>query len=214
MFDYKRAVKTQQILSNRLNLVWNGSEVKTIGGADCSYDHKNSKVYAKMVVCRLSDLRIIDSSEAAGDLVVPYAPGFLSFREAPAYIKSFERLNTIPDVILIDGNGIAHPRKMGVASFIGVVLDIPTIGCAKSPFFPFTLPDKKRGAYTWYRNKKNEEIGYCLRTQTDIKPIFVSPGNKIDFETSLHVVLKCSKFRIPEPIRYAHKQATDLLKNQ
>jgi deoxyribonuclease V len=214
MFDYKKAAKAQQVLSKRLNLAWDGSEVKTIAGADCSYNLRNKKVIAKIVVCWLSDLKIIDSSEAEVDVAIPYVPGFLSFREVPAYIKSFKSLNTVPDVTLIDGNGIAHPRKMGLASHLGVVLDIPTIGCAKSPFFPFNPPEKKRGSYTCYRNRNNEEIGYCVRTRTGVKPIFVSPGNKIDQETSIRLVLRCSQFRIPEPIRYAHKQAADLIKKQ
>lgn len=214
MFDYNRAVRTQQILSKRLYLVWDGSQIKTIGGADCSYDHKNKKVGAKVIVCRLPDLKIIDSSEAVMDTAVPYVPGFLSFREAPAYIKSFKNLNTKPDVSLIDGNGIAHPRRMGIASYLGVVLNIATIGFAKSPFFPFTEPDQEKGSLTYYKNKNNEVVGSCLRTRTDVKPVFISPGNKIDLETSVQLVLRCSKFRIPEPIRYAHNLATALFKNQ
>jgi deoxyribonuclease V len=207
MFDYKKAAKTQKVLSRRLSLSWTSSEVKRIAGADCSYDYHNQKVGAKVVVCRFPDLEIIDSTDAVEDLVIPYVPGYLNFREAPAYIKAFKKLKKIPDVTLIDGNGVAHPRKMGIASYLGVVLDTPTIGCAKSPFFSFMDPDEHRGACTFYRNKRNEKVGYCLRTRSGVKPIFVSPGHLIDLETSRKLVLGCSRYRIPEPIRYAHKQA-------
>jgi len=212
MFDYKKASKTQQILAKKLNLNWEGKKVNTIAGADCSYETKNKRVGASVVVCRFPELKVIDKSEAVTEVFVPYVPGFLTFREAPAFLKAFRKLKGKPDVTLVDGNGIAHPRKMGIASYIGVVLGIPTIGCTKSPFYPFQAPDPKRGAYTYYMNRARQSVGYCLRTQTGIKPIFVSPGHQINSEKSREIVLKCSKFRIPEPIRYAHKQATDIFR--
>jgi deoxyribonuclease V len=111
---------------------------------------------------------------------------------------------------LLDGNGIAHPRKMGLASYVGVVLDIPTIGCAKSPFFAFDPPPKDKGTYSLYKDRKNEVVGFCLRTRTSVKPVFVSPGHKVDFEFSREIVLACSKSRIPEPIRIAHHMAKEI----
>jgi deoxyribonuclease V len=214
MFNYQKASRAQEILSKKLNLFWNGSEVKNIAGADCSYDKKNRRVGAKVVVCRLPDLKMIDSSEAVVAAAIPYVPGFLNFREAPAYIKAFKKLDKVPDITLVDGNGIAHPRRMGIASYLGVVLDISTIGCAKSPFFPFKDPDNERGCYSYYRDRNNEHVGYCLRSCTGVKPIFVSPGNRIDLKTSMDIVLICSRYRIPEPIRLAHRLAGEIFKNQ
>ncbi|HHF52033.1 MAG: endonuclease V [Candidatus Aminicenantes bacterium] len=214
MFDFKKAVKAQLMLSRKLDLFWDRKEVKKIAGADCSYDYKNKKVGAKVVVIELSDLKIIETSEGVADFAIPYVPGFLNFREAPALIKAFKGLNTEPDISLIDGNGIAHPRSMGIASYLGVVLGIATIGCAKSPFYPFTYPDNERGAYTHYKNRKDKHVGYCVRTRTGVKPIFVSPGHRVNFTVSLDIVLRCSKYRIPEPIRYAHRLAGELFKSQ
>jgi deoxyribonuclease V len=212
MFDFKKAMRAQSRLSRRLDLVWDRKEVKKIAGADCSYDYKNRKVAAKVVVLALPDLKIIETSEGVADFAIPYVPGFLNFREAPALIKAFKALNTEPNVSLIDGNGIAHPRRMGIASYLGVVLGIATIGCAKSPFYPFTRPDNERGAYTHYKNRKDEHVGYCLRTRTGVKPVYISPGHRIDFAASLDLVLRCSKYRIPEPIRQAHRLAGELFK--
>ena len=214
MFDFKKAMKAQHRLSRRLDLVWDRTEVKRIAGADCSYDPRNKKVGAKVVVLALPGLKIIETSEGVAGFAIPYVPGFLNFREAPALIKAFKSLSREPDVSLIDGNGIAHPRKMGIASYLGVVLGIATIGCAKTPFYPFTCPDNERGAYTHYNNRKNEQVGYCLRTRAGVKPIFISPGHRINFTASLDLVLRCSKYRIPEPIRQAHRLASELFKNR
>jgi len=99
---------------------------------------------------------------------------------------------------------------MGLASYVGVVLDIPTIGCAKTPVFPYDPPGVNRGAYSPYKDRENELVGYCLRTQTSVKPVFVSPGHRVDFALSREIVLDCSRFRIPEPIRIAHHMAKNL----
>jgi deoxyribonuclease V len=214
MFDFKKATKTQLILSRKLDLFWDRREVKNIAGADCSYDYKSKKVGAIVVVIELPELKIIETSKGVSDFTIPYVPGFLNFREAPALIKAFKGLKTEPDVSLIDGNGIAHPRRMGIASYLGVVLDVATIGCAKSPFYPFTRPDNERGAYTHYKDRKDKRVGYCLRTRTGVKPIFISPGHRVNFAVSLEIVLKCSRYRIPEPIRHAHRLAGELFKNQ
>jgi deoxyribonuclease V len=110
----------------------------------------------------------------------------------------------------VDGNGIAHPRKMGLASYVGVVLDICTIGCAKKPFYPFVLPSEKKGAYTLFRDERKDNVGICLRSRSRVKPIFVSPGHRIDLMSAMQLVLGCSKFRIPEPLREAHKRASKI----
>ena len=127
-------------------------------------------------------------------------------------MTAFRKIKMRPQVTLVDGNGIAHPRRMGLASFIGVLLDMCTIGCAKSPFFHASSPGPKRGEFTNILNDKREKVGVCLRTREGVKPVYVSPGNHIDFPMAMNIVLECSRFRIPEPLRRAHFSAKLVLK--
>jgi len=129
----------------------------------------------------------------------------LSFREGPVYIDVLGKLSWEPDVYLFDGNGIAHPRRMGLASHVGLKIDRPSIGCAKRAFFPFRPPARRRGACTAYKNRNGETVGFCLRTRTGVQPVFVSPGHRIDLRTARKLALDCSRFRIPEPLREAHR---------
>lgn len=208
--NLKKAAKAQRALSSRLILKWDGREVNLVAGADFSYDSEEKKIGASVVVFKIPELKVIESSEAVSEVKFPYIPGFLAFREGPAFLEAFRKLNDKPDVTLVDGNGIAHPRRMGLASFVGIVLDIPTVGCAKKPFYPFDLPPEKKGAYTFFRNERNNKVGFCLRTRRAVKPVFVSPGHRTDFDFALELVLLCSKFRIPEPLREAHRRANEI----
>ncbi len=198
------AVRIQAELAKRLNLEWRGGKISLIAGADFSYDRAGDKIAAVIVVLKFPQLEVVEVVSAVRRVDFPYVPGFLSFREVPAFVEAFPKIRHLPDVTLLDGNGIAHPRRMGLASHAGVLLDIPTIGCAKRPFFPFRLPRRQRGASTQFRDRDGQRVGDCLRTRTDVKPVFVSPGHRIDFVHSRRLVLACSKFRIPEPIRQAH----------
>lgn len=197
----------QRRLSSRLILKWDGREVNLMAGADFGYSDKEKKIGASVVVFKVPELEIVETSEAVREIEVPYLPGFLAYREGPAFLDAFRKIKTKPDVTLVDGNGIAHPRKMGLASYVGVVLDICTIGCAKKPFYPFILPPEKKGSFTFFKDERNDRAGICLRSRTGVKPIFVSPGHRIDFMPAMQIALGCSKFRIPEPIREAHKRA-------
>jgi deoxyribonuclease V len=209
-FDLKKAAKAQQRLASHLIIRQVAPETRCIAGADFSYNKKDRLIGAIVVVCKFPHFEIIDIAEEIRAVEIPYIPGYLNFREGPAFIKCFKKLKSKPDLTLVDGNGIAHPRKMGLASYVGVVLDIPTIGCAKSPYFPFESPPERRGAFSLYMDRNNEKVGFCLRTRTSVKPIFVSPGHRVDFEFSREIVLACCKFRIPEPIRIAHHMAKEL----
>jgi len=210
MMDLRKAAAIQSKLSSRLILKWDGRKVDLIAGADFGYDYQKRKVGACIVVFKLPDFEIVEISESVRDIDFSYIPGYLAFREGPVFLEAFRILKNKPNVTLVDGNGIAHPRKMGLASYVGVNLDVCTIGCAKKPFFPFSLPDENKGAYTFFKNEKKEKIGLCLRTRSRIKPIFVSPGHRIDFKHSMKLVLSCSRFRIPEPIREAHRRANEI----
>jgi len=202
--DLERLDQHQLELSRRLKLSWSKKIVKLVAGADFSYDLAQKKITACIAVFKFPELEIIDKAWAVKKISFPYISSYLSFREAPAFFDAFRKLRAAPDVTLVDGNGIAHPRKMGLASFVGVILDICTIGCAKRPVFPFLLPGKKRGNFTFFFNDKKEKVGVCLRTRTGIKPIFISPGHRIDFIQSIQLILKCAQYRIPEPLRQAH----------
>jgi deoxyribonuclease V len=210
MLDLKKAARFQQMLSRRLVLTSNLGRVQTIAGADSSYDRGRGLIGAVVAVLKFPEFELMELASDVRKANIPYIPGFLNFREGPALSKAFQKLKIRPDVTLIDGNGIAHPRRMGLASYVGVLLDIPTIGCAKSPYFPYKPPPSERGSFSCYNNDRGEKVGYCLRTRSSVKPIFVSPGHRMDFDSARDLVLDCSKYRIPEPLRVAHYMAKDL----
>jgi deoxyribonuclease V len=203
--DLARLTKLQDYLVSKLSLKWEGKNIDLVAGADFGYDVKNEQIGSSIVVFGMPDYEIVEVVQAIQKVRFPYIPAFLSFREGPIFLEAFRQIKDKPDVTLIDGNGIAHPRRMGLASYVGVILNIATFGCAKRPFFPFTSPSFERGAYTNFLNYKKEKVGVCLRTRTGIKPIYISPGHRIDFQTSMELALKYSKFRVPEPLREAHR---------
>jgi deoxyribonuclease V len=210
MFDLKKAARIQQRLSSRLILERDVGKITHVAGADFSYHKEKGLIGAVVVVSRMPELEIIEVASEIQKVRIPYIPGYLNFREGTAFIRAFRKLKILPSVTLVDGNGIAHPRRMGLASYVGVILDIPTVGCAKSAFFPYESPPETRGACSIYRNHRKEKVGYCLRTRSSVKPIFVSPGHRIDFEFARELVLACSEYRIPEPLRAAHRLAKGL----
>jgi deoxyribonuclease V len=214
MFNIEKADRVQQRLSSRLVLEREAEGVTSVAGADFSYHKKQGLIGAVVVVCSGPDFEIIEEASEVLKVRNPYIPGYLSFREGAAFIRAYRKLKARPSVTLIDGNGIAHPRKMGLASYVGIILDIPTVGCAKSPFYPFDMPPDERGAYSIYRNQRSEKVGYCLRTCSSVKPIFVSPGHRVDFHFAREVVLDCSRYRIPEPLRSAHRLAKELFRGE
>jgi deoxyribonuclease V len=212
-FNLKKAALVQQRLASRLVMNVNVPSISYIAGADFSYHIQRGLIGALIVVLKYPEIEICEVAEDIRDVRLPCIPGYLNFREGIPFIRAFKKLKNKPDVTLIDGNGIAHPRKMGLASYVGVVLDIPTIGCAKSPFFPFSPPSEKRGAFSLFKDQNGEQVGFCLRTRTAVKPVFVSPGHRVSFSFSCKIVLSCSKYRIPEPIRIAHRKAKELFAN-
>ncbi|MFQ5442163.1 MAG: deoxyribonuclease V [Thermodesulfobacteriota bacterium] len=173
-----------------------------VAGVDAAFSEK--KVFAAACLFKYPTLEFVEESRSIMPLTFPYIPGYLSFREAPAVIGAVEGLKIRPDVIIFDGQGIAHPRGLGLASFAGVILDIPAIGCAKSRLIgAFAEPGLKKGAHSPLKFK-NKTIGAVVRTRDNKKPLFVSPGHKIDIKGSVEIVLACTKkFRITEPVRCA-----------
>lgn len=205
--DYKGAKRLQEELSERLILRDDGlpEDIKIIGGADISYSRKENLFFAAVILLEFSTMDIIEVSSVIEKADFPYIPGLLTFREGPALLRAFKKIQRIPDVVLFDGQGIAHPRGIGLASHVGLFLDIPTIGCAKKRLVgSFTDIDGERGNYAPLIYKENV-VGAVLRTKRNVKPVFVSQGHKIGLNQAINISLASSRgYRLPEPTRKAH----------
>jgi len=164
---------------------------------------------AAVVVLSYPELEPVAQSLAECPIQFKYIPGLLSFREVPPVLAAFEKLLVEPDLIIADGQGIAHPRRIGIASHLGLFLDKPTIGCAKSRLCGrYQEPEERAGSFS-YLLDDGEIIGAALRTKDKTRVVYVSPGHKIDLETSIHYVLSCCRgYRLPQPIRLAHQAAS------
>jgi deoxyribonuclease V len=183
--------------------------VKTVAGIDLGYDAKNDVSRAVVVVLKFPELELIESAEALLPIQFPYVPGLLSFRETPVAVKALEKLKTTPDLILCDGQGIAHPRRFGIACHIGLIVDVPAAGVAKSLLVgKFGALGETRGS-TALLVYKNETVGAALRTKDNVQPVYVSPGHRISLATAVDFVLRCApKYRLPETTRLADKMAS------
>jgi deoxyribonuclease V len=170
-------------------------------------------IIAAVVVLTIGDFELLETKSAIRKVGFPYIPGLLSFREGPVCISAVKKLITRPDVFVVDGQGVAHPRRLGLASHLGLFFDRPTIGCAKSRLTgSYREPGSKKGTYTLLKDeKKSEIIGGVVRTRTDVKPVFVSVGHKCSLEDAIKITLNCtSKYRLPEPTRQAHQMVSRL----
>ncbi|MEO0102311.1 MAG: deoxyribonuclease V [candidate division WOR-3 bacterium] len=196
-------IQEQERLRKKVSLKNEFKKLVIIAGADCAFDEEN--IYCALALFSFPEIKPIEIKTSRVKLRFPYIPGFLSYREKGAYLKTYKKLKNKPDVILFDGQGISHPRGFGLASHLGVLLDKPTIGCAKSRLVgEYKMPDKSRGSFSPLIYQ-DEIVGYVLRTQNDVAPLFVSPGYKIDFATTKEIILKSAiKYRLPEPLRIAH----------
>jgi len=159
----------------------------------------------------LPDLAPLEEKTAVKKGIFPYVPGLLTFREGPALLEAFGRLENKPDLIFFDGQGLAHPRRLGLASHLGIFLDTPSIGCAKSRLVGrYTQPPEKKGGWTRLTDR-GELVGAVLRTRTGVSPVFVSVGHRVDLDSAISLTLSaCRKYRLPEPIRAAHSLVTRL----
>lgn len=179
---------------------------RVVGGVDVGFQEEMAR--AAVVLLSFPDLTPIEAATAQVPVRFPYIPGLLAFREGPAVLAALERLRGQPDVLLFDAQGLAHPRRMGLATHLGILLDVPSIGCAKSRLWgEHEEPPPSRGS--WVPLWDGEEvIGAVLRTQDGVQPVYVSIGHRIDLETAIELVLACApSFRLPEPLRWAHRVA-------
>ena len=199
----QEAIKIQKDLKSNISLKKSFSKIDKIAGADVSY--YQNKMIAGVIIFEFPNLKIIERQSFVSSINFPYIPGLLTFREGPSILAVFKKIKNEPDIILFDGQGIAHPRRMGIATHLGLFLDKPTIGCAKSRLSgKYTTVGEKKGDYAPLKEGK-EVLGAVLRTRKGVKPIFVSPGHKIDLPNSIEIVLKCIvKYRLPLPVWEAH----------
>ncbi|NIQ93221.1 MAG: deoxyribonuclease V [Desulfuromonadales bacterium] len=176
-----------------------------VAGVDVSYEKHGDLFYAGVVVLSFPDLAVVEEASCRQRQKFPYIPGLLSFRELPVVLEAFRSLKSDPDVVLVDGQGIAHPRRLGLAAHLGLWLDRPTIGCAKSRLCGVhDNPGPERGARVPLRDGE-ETIGQVVRTRDGVKPMYISPGHKVDIETAAEIALACGGgYRLPEPTRQAH----------
>lgn len=201
----REAVELQKSLRERVRLQSLKKQIKTIAGADISFNKFSTVVYAGLVVMRLPSLEVIEEVGVVSETTFPYVPGLLSFRESPSVLEAWAKLKTEPDAVMFDGQGIAHPRRVGIASHVGLIINRPTLGCAKSVLVgKYEEPPQERGHWTEMIDK-GEVIGAAVRTKTNVQPIFVSPGHLIDLEGAIKLTLDCDGgYRQPEPTRRAH----------
>ncbi len=186
-----------------------------IAGVDISAANAQGMATGAVVILEYPELRLVETKEVQGRPNFPYVPGLLSFRESPLTLAACEKLTVTPDLILVDGQGIAHPRRLGLASHLGLLLNTPTIGCAKSRLCgQHEEPGAEVGDYAEVVDR-GETIGVALRTRFGVKPVYVSIGHKVDLETAIYWVMTCCRdYRLPEPTRLAHLAAGGNLKSE
>lgn len=208
----EQAIALQRELAVRIIHEDQLDEVRHVAGVDMAINEENGLARAAVVLLSYPSMEMIERHIYEEPIRMPYVPGLLSFREAPAVLGAFSQLRQRPELIMVDGMGIAHPRRIGIASHLGLWLDLPTIGCGKSLFVgKYEKAGLGEEAGSWVPLiDKNEVIGAVVRTRTRVNPMFISTGHRISLQTSIHYVLACSKgYRLPEPTRQADKLSKD-----
>jgi len=220
----RQAMDLQKRLACEVQFTPIEKPLNLIAGLDCALSKDGQRIVAAAVVLRFanaqkclwgqmetSDFELIETTSAAQPLSFPYIPGLLSFRESPVCIAAVEKLKNEPDVFIIDGQGVAHPRRLGLAAHLGLFFDKPTIGCAKSKLTgDFEEPSVGKGAYSPLKDG-DDVIGAVVRTRDNVEPVFVSVGNKCLLTDAIKITLDCTtRYRLPEPTRLAHMEVSKL----
>jgi deoxyribonuclease V len=198
----QRQLRDQVLTTNGITL----TTLRTVAGVDASYQEKTGEAKAAVVVLAFPGLEVIEQAIITRPITFPYVPGLLSFREVPAVLDALGSLRARPDLLMCDGQGYAHPRRLGLASHLGVYLDMPSVGCAKSRLIgSYDEPGPTQGSLSPLTDH-GETIGMVLRSKTGTRPLFISIGHRIDLATSVELVLRCLRgYRLPEPTRLADK---------
>lgn len=199
------AQRVQTRLRGRLRATGSPRRVHLVAGADCAFSRDGTEIFAGIVVLSLPELAPVASAWARGPVTFPYVPGYLSFREGPVVLRAARRLRVRPDLWLFDGQGIAHPRRFGLAAHMGVLLEAPSVGCAKSRLVgSHAAPGARRG--DWAPLELDGcRVGAVLRTRAGVRPLYVSVGQRMRLPAALRWVLACCRYRVPEPIRLAEQ---------
>lgn len=200
------ATRIQNELRAKLDIAERELYITTIGGADISLNLYSTTIYAGIILLSFPQLKPLAYSLVKAETDFPYVPGFLAFREVPALVTVWEQMEIKPDLLIVDGHGIAHPRRMGIAAHFGTVTGQPSMGCAKKRLFgKFEEPGLEYGSFSPIYDKQ-EQIGYAFRSKAKTAPVFISPGYGLGMQNSLEVIQQCTgKYRIPEPTRLAHE---------
>lgn len=222
--SYSQAMALQKRFAHQVQFAPLKKPPKLIAGLDCALSKDGQQILAAAVVLRVPDVvrglweplkqpdfELIETATARQKLTFPYIPGLLSFRESPVCITAVEKLKNEPDIFIIDGQGIAHPRRLGLAAHLGLFFDKPTIGCAKSRLTgTFEDPPLEKGAYSPLKDGE-EVIGAVVRTRSNVEPVFVSVGNKCLLKDAIKITIdSTTKYRLPEPTRLAHQLVSKL----
>ena len=209
------AVALQRELAGHLDTSTPLGDYELVAGADVSNNLYSDTVYAGVVLFRRRDWSVVERRGAVGEARFPYIPGLLSFREAPALLEAFRRLEHRPDVVVIDGQGIAHPRRLGIAAHLGLWLQVPCVGCAKSKLWGrYQEPGPQPGSASPLTDR-GEVLGRVLRSKIRSNPLFISPGHRIDLDSSVRVVQESLRgYRLPEPTRQAHEYVNSLRRGE
>lgn len=200
------ATRIQNELRLTLDIAERDVNITTIGGADISLNLYETTVYAGIIVLSFPQLKPIAYSLVKGETHFPYVPGFLAFREVPTLLQVWEQMPVKPSVLVVDGHGIAHPRRSGIAAHFGALVNHAAMGCAKNLLFgKYEEPGMEQAASSPILDG-NEQIGHALRSKAKTAPVYISPGNKMGMQNSLDIIKQCmGKYRIPEPTRLAHE---------
>ncbi len=200
------ATQIQNELRSKVDTGERELDIRTIAGADISLNLYSTTIYAGIILLSFPQLLPVAYSLVKAETHFPYVPGYLAFREVPALVKVWEQMEQKPDVLVVDGHGIAHPRRMGIASHFGVVTGQPSMGCAKTILCgKYEEPSLEQHAHSPIIHKE-ETIGYAYRSKTKTAPVYVSPGHLMSLHNCLQIIQQCTgKYRIPEPTRLAHE---------
>jgi deoxyribonuclease V len=205
------ATALQRELAGRIDTCSPLGDFDLVAGADISYNRHDPLLHASVVVWRVSTGEVIDAADVRATATFPYVPGYLSFRELPAVLPAFEALRTKPDVVMCDGQGTAHPRRFGLACHLGLWLNMPCLGCAKSRLSGTHVEPPPDAGSRVPLTDRGEVIGAVVRGKARVKPLWVSPGHRIDLDSAVRVVLACVRgYRVPEPTRQAHLRVNRL----
>ena len=210
----EQAITIQNQLRQQVRTDDDFGELKFVAGVDVAFEDDGNTTRAAIVTLNFPDLSLHEQMLVRRPTTFPYIPGLLSFREIPAVLAALEQLETLPDMLLVDGMGILHPRRFGIASHLGVITDLPTIGVGKSPFVGkhAPLPDE-RGAWQPIVDR-GETIGGVLRTKVGVKPLYISGGHRVSLVSALDIVMRCTtKYRLPETTRRADQLSKDKVNN-